>query len=99
MTIPCIPIGAAVTVKESGNEGFLVFTRLDGVDEAQISGADRALNFSNIPQTLHFINQSGFRLPNTGGSGMFLYAAGGASLSTCMGAALLYRRFRRERRK
>lgn len=98
VTIPCIPIGAVVTVEERGYDGFLVFNRLENTDENEVSGASREITFSNKTQTLHFRNLSGFRLPNTGG-GAILYTVGGAALSLCNGAALLYRRLRKERRK
>lgn len=98
ITIPSIPIGATVTVEELSYDGFLVFNRLEGTDE-EISSACKEIAFSNLDRTLHFRNQSGFRLPNTGGSGSVLYTAGGATLSSGVGAALLYRQSRKERRK
>ena len=99
ITLPCIPIGAIVRVEEHGNDGFLVFHNLEGTDEMQISGASREILFSSTPQTLHFTNQSGFRLPNTGGIGTTLYTAGGTALALSAGAALLYRSSHRGRKK
>ena len=99
VTIPCIPIGATVTVEECDYEGFQVFHTLEGVDDAQCSGAIRDIAFSNAPQTIHFTNQSGFRLPNTGGPGTSVYTAGGSMLFLCSGAAFMYSQLRKERRK
>lgn len=99
ITIPCIPIGATVTVEEMGHEGFQVFNRMEGTDEEEISSVRREIAFSNSDRSLHFRNQSGFRLPNTGGFGTGLYTASGVALSSSVGAALLYRRSRKERRK
>lgn len=97
--LPCIPIGAVVTVTETEFEGFLVLHQLEGTDETLISGASRELQFANSEQVLHFYNQSGYRLPNTGGAGSILYTAGGVSLSLSAGAAALYKRRSRGRRK
>ena len=95
ITLSMIPIGAVVTIEEHDYEGFLVYTELDG-DGQQISGALREIFFSDSPQTIHYTNQTGFRLPNTGGSGTILYTAGGTIL---MSAAQLYKRVRKGRRK
>ncbi|MBR4289562.1 MAG: LPXTG cell wall anchor domain-containing protein [Oscillospiraceae bacterium] len=99
ITLPHIPIGAVVNVEEHDYEGFLVFHTLEGVDETQASGGSREIQFSNTPQTIHFTNQSGFRLPSTGGAGTVLYTAGGTALSAGMSAALLYKRSRSRKRK
>lgn len=99
MKLPCIPIGAVVKVEEHDIEGFLVVTELGNGENQRISGAVRELQFSSEPQTIHYINQTGFRLPNTGGVGTALYTGGGAALSLSMGAALVYNRLRKERRK
>ena len=99
ITLPCIPIGAVVNVREQSNENFLTYHKLQGVDETQISNAYREIPFSNTPQTIHFTNQSGFRLPNTGGMGTYWHTAVGAAITSAISAALLYRRSRRERRK
>ena len=98
ISLPCIPIGAVVTVTENGYEDFLVSTQLEGVDAQRISGASRELHFSNTEQTLHYTNHTGYRLPNTGGVGTLLYAAGGAVLSLSTGTAALYKRFGKGRR-
>jgi len=99
ITLPNIPIGAVVKVEEHDHDGFLVFHKLEGVDEMQISGASREIHFSNTPQTLHVTNQSGFRLPNTGGIGIRLHTAWGSVLIFLSGASALYGRLHRERRK
>lgn len=98
ITLPVIPIGAVVTVEEHDYEGFLVFTELEG-DTQQINGAVREITFSDSPQTVHYTNQTGFRLPNTGSTGTMLYTASGTVLSASMSAALLYKRLRKGRRK
>ncbi len=97
--LPCIPINAVVIVEEHDYDGFLVFNRLEGTEEDQAGGASREVHFTNTAQTIHFTNQTGFRLPNTGGSGTFAYQIGGALLSLSMGAALLHKESRKERRK
>ena len=89
ITISCIPIGATVIVEECEYEGFLVFHRLEGTQEESISGPIREIRFSNTPQTIHYVNQSGFCLPNTGGMGTALFTTGGAVLSLGMSVALL----------
>ena len=98
ITLPVIPIGAVVTVEEHDYEGFLVFTELEG-DTQQINGAVREITFSDSPQTVHYTNQTGFRLPNTGSTGTMLYTVSGTALSASMSAALLYKRLRKGRRK
>jgi len=99
LTLACIPIDATVIIKEMGYDGFLVFNRLESVDEAPVSGASREIQFSNAPQTIHFTNQTGFRLPNTGGMGTTLHTAGGVLLSFGAGAVSLYKQSQKERRK
>ena len=86
IVLPCIPIDAVVIVEEENHEGFTVLHQLEG--EEVISGAVKEVHFSNTPQTIHFINQTGFRLPNTGGNGIKAYTFGGTML--IMSAALLY---------
>jgi len=95
ITLPCIPIGATVKVEEQEYEGFLVSSELEDGTQQRINGATREILFSNAPQIVHFFNQTGFRLPNTGGAGTILYTAGGATLSLSMSAALLYKRLRK----
>ena len=95
MTFPCIPIGAVVSVEEHNNGDFLVFHELEGTDETPVSGAVREVFFANSPKVLKFTNQSGYRLPNTGGAGIIPYTAGGAAVSA---AAMLYKRSRRNKR-
>jgi len=97
ITLPCIPIGATVKVEEQDYEGFLVSSEVEDGAHQQINGALREIQFSNTPQTIHFYNQTGFRLPNTGGTGTALYAAAGTGLCLSMGIALLYERLRRGR--
>jgi len=97
ITLPCIPIGATVKVEEQDYEGFLVSSEVEDGAHQQINGALREIQFSNTPQTIHFYNQTGFRLPNTGGMGTALYAAAGTGLCLSMGIALLYERLRRGR--
>ena len=99
ITLPCIPVNAVVTVEEQDYEGFQVFTEVEGSEELQTSGSWRELNFDHEPQTIHFTNQTSFRLPNTGGAGTVLYTASGTALSLSMGAVLLYIQTRKGRRK
>lgn len=95
ITLPCIPVGAAVKIAEHDYEGYMVVHMVDGMDETRVSGAERELQFGNQPQTIHFTNYSAFRLPHTGGAGITLYTAGGTLLSLCTGASLAYRRLRK----
>ena len=99
ITLPCIPMHAVVTVEEHDHDGFLVFTQLEAGEESQTDGAERTLYFDDAPRTIHFKNQCGYRLPNTGGIGTTLYTAGGTTVSLSMGAALLYKKMRNGRRK
>ena len=99
ITLPCIPLDAVVKVEEHDNAGFLVFTELDCDGESKTSGAIREIRFDSEPKTIHFTNQSGFRLPNTGGMGTALHAAGGTVTSLGSGAALIYMIIRKGRRK
>lgn len=99
VTLPYIPIGASVQVEEYGNEGFEVFSRIVGTDTQPVSGKYREIDFSNAPMTVEFINQSGYRLPNTGGNGTALYTMGGTILCSGAATALLYRTNHSERRK
>lgn len=97
ITLPFIPINAVVKVEEYDYEGFQVFTELEGTGETKISGASRELYFQDEPQILHFTNQSGFRLPNTGGTGTAIYNIGGTVLF--MGTAWLQIKSRKGKRK
>lgn len=97
VTIPRIPIGATVLVEEHGHEGFEVFTKLLGSDAEPVSGAGREVLLSNAPMTVAFMNQSGFRLPNTGGMGADVYTAGGAALNAVLCAAALYHHYGRRK--
>lgn len=99
VTIPCIPVGALVKVEEHEHEGFLVSNDLESVDESQISGTYREISFTHTAQTIHFTNQSGFRLPNTGGMGTNLYTIGGSVFSLSMSMALLHKQSRKKGRK
>jgi len=96
--LPFIPLGAVVKVQELVQEGFLVFTEVEDLENQKISGAMRQLQFSSQPQTIHFINQTGFRLPNTGGVGTAPYTTGGPLLFWGLSAALGYKRLRKGRR-
>ena len=87
IVLPNIPINAVVIIQEQNHEGFTVLHRLDS-EEDLFSGAVREVQISNTPRTIHFINQTGFRLPNTGGTGTKSYILSGTVLM--MGAALLY---------
>ena len=97
--LPCIPIGAIVKVEERDNEGFLVFTELENGENMKISGSIRELQVSPTPQTIHFINQTEFRLPNTGGAGIIPYTAGSILLTFATSAAFVYNQLHKERRK
>ena len=76
-----------------------MFTELDCDGESKTSGAIREIRFDSEPKPIHFTDQSGFRLPNTGGMGTALHAAGGTVTSLGSGAALIYMIIRKGRRK
>lgn len=99
ITLHGIPINARVIVTEHDHDGFLVFNCLENTDEVQISGASREVHCANTAQTVHFTNQSGFRLPNTGGIGTAFFTIGGGGLSLSMAASAVYERANRIRRK
>lgn len=97
ISLPCIPIGAVVRVTEQGCEDFLVSTMLEGVDTTELSGASREISFSNTECTLHYVNHSGYRLPNTGSVGTILYTIGGVAFSLSAAIAVLYYQLSRNR--
>ena len=99
ITLPFIPINAVVKVEEYDYEGFQVFTKQEGTGETQISGSSREVLFQDDPLIIHFTNQSGFRLPNTGGTGTAIYNVSGAVFSLGMGTALLQMKSRKRKQK
>lgn len=97
ITIPYIPIGAVVVVEEHQNEGFEVSSRVIGSDEPAVSGSQREIVVSNTAAGVEFINQSGYRLPNTGGGVSHMYTTGCAALCAGLCAAVLYCHFGRRK--
>lgn len=93
ITLPIIPMHAVVRVEEHEYAGFQVFTELGGSAESKTGGAVREIQFDESPQTIHYTNQSGFRLPNTGGEGTFSYIAAGTVILLRTSAAFLYLQF------
>ena len=93
ITLPVIPMHAVVSVEEHDYAGFQVFTELGGSEESKASGAVREIQFDEKPQTIHYTNKSGFRLPNTGGMGTFSHIAAGTVISLGTSAAFLHTQF------
>ena len=83
-----IPYGAKVTVTETQHDGFVAYYQVSGVHAEQQLGDSVLVSFANGVQTVTFINDGGYELPDTGGAGTYLYTMGGALL-TCA-AILLY---------
>lgn len=96
LTIPYIPIGAVVVVEEHSYEGFEVSSKYLGTDEPAVPGSCREIMISNAVVGVEFINQSGYRLPNTGGNVFHMYTTGCAALCAGFGAAVLYHFVRRK---
>ena len=96
LTIPYIPIGAVVVVEEHSHAGFEVSSKYIGTDEPAVPGSCREIMISNAVVGVEFINQSGYRLPNTGGNVSYVYTTGCAALCAGFGAAVLYHFVRRK---
>ena len=96
VTLPHIPIGAVVTVTEHDHGGFLVFNELAGVEDSQICADQRQITLGNTGTTLHVINQTTFRLPDTGGGGTAEYTAAGTLFAGLSAISLYTLYFRRK---
>lgn len=86
VTFPHIPIGAVVTVTEITHDGYSVSYRAEDIHSEPLNGSSAEVYTGYDPLTLHFYNTSGYQLPLTGGSGTFIYTAGGFA---CIALSLL----------
>lgn len=88
--IPHLPIGAEVSVTETQHNGFIAFYQVAGVHNTPVQGNWAALTTGHTVKTLNFTNESGYQLPDTGGTGTLLYATGGMALTAVVSLLLLY---------
>ena len=90
VTIP-VPVGGTVTVRETNNAGYNTSYKVtqNGAEGSVQNGTSATVSDINSDATIHFINQTGYELPATGGSGTHLYLIGGLLLSLAAGGLLL----------
>lgn len=97
ISISGIPYNAVVTVTEMQHDGFVAYYRVDGVHTEEMLGDSVTVTFGSAMQTVNFINDSGYELPQTGGTGTYLYTMGGLLLMAA--AILLYSHTQRRRKE
>lgn len=96
-SIPGIPYGANVIVKETKHDGFVAHYKA-GSDGTDTIGDTATVVFGNSQQQVFFTNYTGQELPSTGGMGTYWFTFGGLLLAvTAMIFGFVQRR-RRERR-
>lgn len=93
VSIPGIPCNAVVTVSETGHEGFSASYQVEGQGEEHIPGDSVCVSFGSSPETVHFRNNGGYTLPDTGSTG--IYGISSCGLLLCA-ASLLSKIRRRE---
>jgi len=87
-----LPAGAFLTVTEAENEAFIVYHRLDEGGELICSNSAAITGLAEDKITsLHFINNNGYTLPATGGTGNLIYSLGGSLILLLSGSILLIR--------
>ena len=88
VSISGIPCNAVVVVTETRHEGFTAYCRVEGVDTENVLSDSATVTFGSGTRTVHFVNDGGYTLPETGGAGTYLYTMGGWLLAAA--AVLLY---------
>ena len=95
LTIKGLPIGATVTVTETGYDGYAPSWNTSAnstVNHSPIAQAEVAVN----TVTIHFTNTTGAVLPSTGGIGTSIYTCLGVMMMLSAGVLLMIQRRRRE---
>ncbi len=94
LLIPDLPYGASVSVTETlANEVYMPYYRVEGKNTELVYGNTANITLDSTENTVHFVNKAYYELPETGGSGTWMYTMGGL-LMTAAAIFLLYKRKR-----
>ena len=96
VVIDYLPHGAIYTITETGVDGWTVSNRVDSADTDYDETAEGSIINNEKFHTVIYTNTFRPKLPDTGGSGIFLYAFGGMGL---MALPPVYKLGRRKERK
>lgn len=96
VVIDYLPHGATYTITETGVDGWTVSNRVDSTDTDYDETAEGSIINNEKFHTVIYTNTFRPKLPDTGGSGIFLYAFGGMGL---MALPPVYKLGRRKERK
>ena len=96
VVIDYLPHGATYTITETGVGDWTVSNRVDSADTDYDETAEGSITNNEKFHTVIYTNTFGPKLPDTGGSGIFLYAFGGMGL---MALPPVYKLGRRKERK
>ena len=96
VVIDYLPHGATYTITETGVDGWTVSNRVDSADTDYDETAEGSIKNNEKFHTVIYTNTFRPKLPDTGGSGIFLYAFGGMGL---MALPPVYKLGRRKERK
>lgn len=96
VTIKDLPIGAIVTVEETGYDGYAPSWYTSANSAVNHSATAQANVASAEVVTIYFTNTTGTELPSTGGIGTHSFAFLGTMLMLSAGVLLLIQRRRRE---
>ncbi len=89
-----LPCGVTVTVTEEDTTGvYLPYHRVEGTDIKAVYGAQAEVELTDTTGSVTFVNKAYYELPETGGSGTYLYTLGGL-LMTAAAIFLLYKQKR-----
>lgn len=88
-----VPSGTEITIQEPEHEGFALSFSTNG--EAMIAGPAGYTLTLTQDTTVTAVNTAGYALPETGGTGTYLYTLGGGLLLIAAGALLLYKQRRK----
>ena len=96
VVIDYLPHGATYTITETGVDGWTVSNRVDSAVTDYDETAEGSIKNNEKFHTVIYTNTFRPKLPDTGGSGIFLYAFGGMGL---MALPPVYKLGRRKERK